>query len=232
MTAAPDVTDTVRDPAVGRPSGRGRRGRVAIDPPDLTIVTGAGGWLGRALVDHLVRDGGPVLPARFGPRPRPRPRGPDGLRRPPPCRAGPRRHPPTRRAGPALRRPLRHGRRRPHRGRHPSRADRRLRGDQRPRHGQRHGRRARPRRAPRGPRLVQQPVRDQPPPGRHVPQRRALPPVLRLRTFEDAGRAAGAGRGRPGPRRGHRPPAVVLRAVPARPPDDLLPHGPHRAASR
>ena len=30
-----------------------------VDPPDLTIVTGAGGWLGRALVDHLVREGGP-----------------------------------------------------------------------------------------------------------------------------------------------------------------------------
>lgn len=29
------------------------------DPPDVTIVTGAGGWLGRAIVDHLTRDGGP-----------------------------------------------------------------------------------------------------------------------------------------------------------------------------
>ena len=24
-----------------------------IDPPDVTVVTGAAGWLGRALVDHL-----------------------------------------------------------------------------------------------------------------------------------------------------------------------------------
>jgi len=30
-----------------------------VDPPDVTIVTGAGGWLGRALVDHLTRDDGP-----------------------------------------------------------------------------------------------------------------------------------------------------------------------------
>jgi nucleoside-diphosphate-sugar epimerase len=30
-----------------------------LDPPDVTIVTGAGGWLGRALVDHLVRADGP-----------------------------------------------------------------------------------------------------------------------------------------------------------------------------
>ena len=56
MTAAPDGTDpsgpaAEPDAAVTRPD--------RIDPPDLTIVTGAGGWLGRALVDHLVRDGGP-----------------------------------------------------------------------------------------------------------------------------------------------------------------------------
>lgn len=30
-----------------------------IDAPDVTIVTGAAGWLGRALLDHLARDGGP-----------------------------------------------------------------------------------------------------------------------------------------------------------------------------
>ncbi len=30
-----------------------------IEPPDVTIVTGAAGWLGRALVDHLTRDEGP-----------------------------------------------------------------------------------------------------------------------------------------------------------------------------
>ena len=41
-----------------------------------------------------------------------------------------------------------------------------------------------------------------------------------------------AGGGRPGPRRGHRAPAVVLRAVPAGPPDDLLPAWSARAASR
>jgi nucleoside-diphosphate-sugar epimerase len=34
-----------------------------IEPPDLTIITGAGGWLGRALVDHLVRAGGPYARA-------------------------------------------------------------------------------------------------------------------------------------------------------------------------
>ena len=30
-----------------------------IAPPDVTVVTGAGGWLGRALVDHLSRPVGP-----------------------------------------------------------------------------------------------------------------------------------------------------------------------------
>jgi nucleoside-diphosphate-sugar epimerase len=30
-----------------------------IDPPDITVVTGAAGWLGRALVDHLARADGP-----------------------------------------------------------------------------------------------------------------------------------------------------------------------------
>jgi nucleoside-diphosphate-sugar epimerase len=30
-----------------------------IEPPDLTIVTGAAGWLGRALVDHLTRSARP-----------------------------------------------------------------------------------------------------------------------------------------------------------------------------
>jgi nucleoside-diphosphate-sugar epimerase len=30
-----------------------------IEPPDVTIVTGAAGWLGRALVDHLSRPEGP-----------------------------------------------------------------------------------------------------------------------------------------------------------------------------
>jgi len=30
-----------------------------LDPPDVTVVTGAGGWLGRALVDHLARADGP-----------------------------------------------------------------------------------------------------------------------------------------------------------------------------
>ena len=39
----------------------------------------------------------------------------------------------------------------------------------------------------------------------------------------------GARRRRPRPRRRHRAPAVVLRAVPAAAPDDVLPHGPHRA---
>ena len=40
-----------------------------------------------------------------------------------------------------------------------------------------------------------------PHPDRHVPQRRAVPPVLRLRALEDAGRAGGARRRRPRPRR-------------------------------
>jgi nucleoside-diphosphate-sugar epimerase len=30
-----------------------------IDPPDVTIVTGAAGWLGRAVLDHLTRPDGP-----------------------------------------------------------------------------------------------------------------------------------------------------------------------------
>jgi nucleoside-diphosphate-sugar epimerase len=30
-----------------------------VDPPDVTVITGAAGWLGRALVDHFTRDGGP-----------------------------------------------------------------------------------------------------------------------------------------------------------------------------
>ena len=58
MTAAPDGTDTVPDPAADPDAGAVTQPD-RIDPPDLTIVTGAGGWLGRALVDHLVRDGGP-----------------------------------------------------------------------------------------------------------------------------------------------------------------------------
>jgi len=32
-----------------------------LDLPDVTIVTGAGGWLGRALGDHLTRPGGPYF---------------------------------------------------------------------------------------------------------------------------------------------------------------------------
>jgi nucleoside-diphosphate-sugar epimerase len=32
---------------------------LSIAPPELTIVTGAGGWLGRALLDHLLRADGP-----------------------------------------------------------------------------------------------------------------------------------------------------------------------------
>lgn len=32
---------------------------VAIEAPELTIVTGAGGWLGRALLHHLTSDAGP-----------------------------------------------------------------------------------------------------------------------------------------------------------------------------
>ena len=34
-------------------------GRERIDPPDVTVVTGAAGWLGRALIDHLTRADGP-----------------------------------------------------------------------------------------------------------------------------------------------------------------------------
>ena len=33
--------------------------RERIEPPDVTVVTGAAGWLGRALVDHLSRPEGP-----------------------------------------------------------------------------------------------------------------------------------------------------------------------------
>ena len=84
------------------------------------------------------------------------------------------------------------------------------------------------RRAARRPRVVEQPVRRQRPPHRHVPQRRAVRPVLRLRALEDAGRAARARRRRRRTRRRHRAPAVVLRPVPAAAPDDVLPHGSHR----
>lgn len=34
-------------------------GPETLAPPDVTVVTGAAGWLGRALVDHLVRPDGP-----------------------------------------------------------------------------------------------------------------------------------------------------------------------------
>ncbi len=33
-----------------------------IAPPDVTVVTGAAGWLGRALVHHLTRSGGDDRP--------------------------------------------------------------------------------------------------------------------------------------------------------------------------
>jgi nucleoside-diphosphate-sugar epimerase len=35
-----------------------------VDPPDVTIVTGAAGWLGRALLDHLLGDGPHARPGR------------------------------------------------------------------------------------------------------------------------------------------------------------------------
>jgi nucleoside-diphosphate-sugar epimerase len=35
-----------------------------VDPPDVTIVTGAAGWLGRALLDHLLGDGRHARPGR------------------------------------------------------------------------------------------------------------------------------------------------------------------------
>jgi nucleoside-diphosphate-sugar epimerase len=33
--------------------------RARIDPPDVIVITGAAGWLGRALVDHFTRSDGP-----------------------------------------------------------------------------------------------------------------------------------------------------------------------------
>ena len=69
-------------------------------------------------------------------------------------------------------------------------------------------------------------------PRRHVPQRRALRPVPRLRPLEDAGGAARPRRRRRRrPQRGHRAPALVLRSLPARPPDDVLQAGRGTGAS-
>ena len=70
------------------------------------------------------------------------------------------------------------------------------------------------------------------PSGRHVPQRGAVPPVLRLRAVED-GRRAGAcfDAVEARTRRRDRAPAVVLRPPPAVAPDDVLQARAHRAAS-
>ena len=96
--------------------------------------------------------------------------------------------------------------------------------------GTRHDARPRPqaRRPSLRARLVEQPVRHQLAPERPLPQRGAVPPVLRLRPVEDGGRARGL-RGRRGrTRRRDRSPTVVLRSVPAAAPDDVLPAGAHR----
>ena len=74
-------------------------------------------------------------------------------------------------------------------GHHPSDDDAAVLRGQRRRHAQRRRRRARPRRAADGARLVEQPVRHQPPAAATRSGRRAVPPVLRLRPVEDAGRA-------------------------------------------
>ena len=88
---------------------------------------------------------------------------------------------------------------------------------------QRAGARASGRRAAVRARVVEQPVRHQPPPAATVPQRRAVPPVLRLRharrcTPSCAVLDAVAA----GPRRRDGAPAVVLRPAPAAAPDHVL----------
>ena len=85
------------------------------------------------------------------------------------------------------------------------------------------------RRAPLRARVVEQPVRHEPASRRPVPRRRAVPPVPRLRAarrWRPSSRCSSRGRARA--RRRDRASAVVLRAVPAAAPDDVLPHGPHR----
>ena len=88
---------------------------------------------------------------------------------------------------------------------------------------------------PHGPRVVEQPVRHQPGTARHVPQRRAVPPVPRLRHLEDERGTARRRSCRARPRRRDRAPALVLRPPPAGPPDDVLharSHGPLPRARR
>ena len=94
------------------------------------------------------------------------------------------------------------------------------------RHAAHHRGRHRRRRPPTGARVVEQSVRHEPSPGRHVPRRRAVQPVPGLRQEQDV-RRDGRHRSRGGrARRRHRSPALVLRPVPAATADHVLPHGP------
>ena len=200
----------------------------------MTVITGAGGWLGTGLVSAFLDPDHPWSPTeeRSG------------------CSSA---TATTRRASPRLsdrvevvvgdisdrrrrRSPVRrsdgHRRRDPHGRRHPPDGDVRLRRGQPRRRGQRAGRRRGVRRPANGARVVEQPVRHQPVPQRHVPQRRAVPPVPRVRQLEDAGRTA-RGRGRRArTERRDGAPAVVLRAAPAGASDDVLHARAHRSLPR
>ena len=82
-------------------------------------------------------------------------------------------------------------------------------------------------------RLVELPVRREPVERRPLRRGLAVRAVHGLRPLEARGRAARAAQLRPRRSRDrHRPPAVVLRAVPARAPDPVPLRGPARAASR
>ena len=209
-----------------KPAVTERPARMA--PPDTTIVTGAAGWLGRALLDQL--RAGPARPGRRGQSP-----GHERRRRRDACggidgvRPGRRRRPPRRRSGRAVRRP--HGRRRrdPHRRRDPPGAGRRLRGGQRPRYGQRDARRPgrtvsgasstcrRTARSARTPHRLDTFRNDEP----------YHPYVGYGRSKMQAELAVSRAVGRRARRR-DRAAAVVLRPVPAATPDDVLPDGADR----
>ena len=163
-----------------------RRGDAPLMAPVL-VLTGAAGWLGRALLDRLRREpelvgGGPVRVVVAAPLQVPdvlavhpgvevfvgdvadvtfRGPGPRGRRR---CRARPRGrgHPPGTRRG--------------------------LRAGQRAGHPRGRGRGGAGRHPPAGAHLLQLPVRRQPTPGRRLPARGALPALPRVRRLQDGGR--------------------------------------------
>ena len=192
-----------------------------------TVVTGAAGWLGRALVDRLLADptrrrlrllAHTTAEARCAGSARRRQCG----------RGRDRRHRQARHRGAPAARNRSRRRRDPHRRDHPSDVDAAVLRGQRQRHAPRRRGGARPRRATAGARVVEQPVRHQPAARATRSGRRAVQPVLRLRPIEDAGRAGGLRGDRARPRRDDRAAAVVLRSVPAATADDVLPAGPRR----